>query len=383
MALLLAASLRGQPKSQPALSPAQVFAEGQQALAKGDLPAAERAFRRVLELDPASAAAHVNLGVASMRRKEWQKALTEFRAAQKLAPDMPGIQLNIGLAYFRQGAYPQAIPPLETFLRGQADSAQAREILGLCYFFVDRYAQAAAMLEPLWPARSSDLNYLYVLAVSAGKSSRDELADRAMRKLFEVGQDSADVDLLVGRAHLYRNEDREAVEALQRALQKNPRLLYAQYYLGMAFRRLNDLASARRAFLAEVRLHPDAAFAWNQLGIVETKLGHWDAAGRYFRKALAADPRLASARLGLAGVYRQAGRLQEELAQLDLALELEPQSYSIHYQRGHLLLRLHRTEEGLAELRQVRQLLQPANDRVDDEISGKRIAEPKPPPDKQ
>lgn len=382
-ALLLAASLCGQPKPQPPLSPAQVFVAGQQALSEGDLSAAERAFRIVLELDPASAAAHVNLGVVSMRRKEWQKALTEFSAAQKLAPDMPGIQLNIGLAHFRQGAYPQAIPPFETFLRGQPGSAQARELLGLCYFFVDRYPEAAATLEPLWEAHSSDLNYLYVLAVSAGKSSRDELAGRAMRRLFEVGQNSAEVDLFVGRAHLYRNEDSEAAEALKRALRKNPRLLYGQYYLGMAYRRLNDLESARQAFEAEVRNHPDAAFAWNQLGIVETKLEHWDSAGRCFRKTIALDPNRASAHLGLATVYRQAGRLKEELAELDLALDLEPQSYSIRYQRGQLLLRLNRTQEGLAELRKVRQLLQPANDRVDDEVSGRKVAEPQPPPDSQ
>lgn len=62
---------------------------------------------------------------------------------------------------------------------------------------------------------------------------------------------------------------------------------------------------------------------------------------------------------------------------------LDPRSYSIHYQRGQLLMRLNRTEEGLAELHKVQQMLQPAADRVDDEVSGKRIAEPRPAADPQ
>jgi tetratricopeptide (TPR) repeat protein len=374
---VLGALLDGQP------NPAQVFAEGQSALAKGDLPAAEQAFRKVLALDPRSASAHVNLGVVSMRRKEWQKALTEFSAAERLSSDLPGIKLNIGLAYFRQGSYSRAIPPFESFLQEQPSSSQARELLGLCYFFVDRFTDAAATLEPLWEKRSSDLNYLYVLSVSAGKSSRVELADRAARRLFDVGQGSAEVDLFLARAHLYRNEDTLALEILQRALRKNPRLPYGQYYLGMAYRRLDDLENARTAFAAEVQFQPDAAFAWNQLGIVETKLEHWDAAGQCFRKSIALNPSIASAHLGLAGVYRQAGRLKEALAQLDLALQLDPQSSSVRYQRGRLLLQLNRTQEGQAELKKVQEMVQQANDRVEDEVSGRKLAEPQPPPDNQ
>jgi tetratricopeptide (TPR) repeat protein len=116
---------------------------------------------------------------------------------------------------------------------------------------------------------------------------------------------------------------------------------------------------------------------------VETKLDQWDSAGPCFRKSIALNPNIASAHRGLAAVYRHAGRLQEALAQLDVALGLEPQSSSVRYQRGQILLRLHRTQEGLAELRQVKQMLQPADDPVEDEASAKKITEPQPPPDKQ
>ncbi|MGC2196236.1 MAG: hypothetical protein WA628_16310 [Terriglobales bacterium] len=49
--------------------PAKVFAEGEDALGKGDLDGAERSFKRVLALNPRVAGAYANLGVIHMRRK--------------------------------------------------------------------------------------------------------------------------------------------------------------------------------------------------------------------------------------------------------------------------------------------------------------------------
>src|SRR6267142_2742656 len=79
---------------------AKIFQRGQMALQQGDLETAETDFRKLLQSDPRSAAAYVNLGVIEMRRKNWDRALAELRHAEKLAPKMPGIRLNIGLAEY-------------------------------------------------------------------------------------------------------------------------------------------------------------------------------------------------------------------------------------------------------------------------------------------
>jgi len=75
----------------------RIFQEGQTELNRGELEAAEAAFRRVLKLDASSASAHANLGVIEMRRKQWDKALLELHRAERLDPRMIGIHLNIGL----------------------------------------------------------------------------------------------------------------------------------------------------------------------------------------------------------------------------------------------------------------------------------------------
>src|SRR6202040_4293462 len=192
--------------STATVTPQQLFQEGETALKKNNLELAERSFQGVLALDPQAAGAYANLGVIAMRRKQWPQALERLRKAEHLMPQVPGIRLNIGLVYYRQNDFRSAIAPFESVVRDAPDSYQARYLLGLCYFFTERYADAAAMLEPLWAQSSNQLNYLYVLGIAAGKSARPELEQRALGRLIETGQNSPELHLLLGKAHINREE---------------------------------------------------------------------------------------------------------------------------------------------------------------------------------
>src|SRR5271167_3328208 len=62
-----------QTKQSASVGDAQAwFQKGQAALQSGDLNAAENAFRQVLVADPNAGSAYANLGVISMRRKNWE-----------------------------------------------------------------------------------------------------------------------------------------------------------------------------------------------------------------------------------------------------------------------------------------------------------------------
>ncbi|MGH9638297.1 MAG: tetratricopeptide repeat protein, partial [Candidatus Angelobacter sp.] len=192
-----------------------MFHDGEIQLKANHLDGAERSFRGVLALDPQAAGAYANLGVIAMRRKQWPLALEMLRKAEHLLPQVPGIRLNVGLVYYRQNNFRSAITPFESVVRDVPDSYQARYLLGLCYFFNERYAEAAAMLEPLWPQASTQLNYLYVLGIAAAKSSHPELEQRALGRLIEAGQDSPELHLLLGKAHINREEYDAAIKELE------------------------------------------------------------------------------------------------------------------------------------------------------------------------
>jgi tetratricopeptide (TPR) repeat protein len=161
-------------------SPQKLFHNGQQALEQGRLKQAEEDFKGVIAVDHNSAAAYANLGVVYMRQRQWNPALGMLEKAQHISPGLPGIRLNIGLVHYRQNQFQEAIPAFESVVRDQPDSLQARYLLGLCYFLTQKYAEAISALGPLEVQESSDLNFLYVLAIAAWKAKQPEVEQRAL-----------------------------------------------------------------------------------------------------------------------------------------------------------------------------------------------------------
>src|ERR1700722_8841790 len=233
--------------SNPRVEAAAAFARGQQALQTGDLATADASFRRVLTIDPQAAPAYANLGVIAMRRQQWDQALTLLQKAEKLDPKMTGIRLNIGLVKYRREAFAGAIPPLESVLRDQPNSTQARYLLGLCQLSPEAYADAAATLEPMWPTSSSDIMYLYALGIAAHRVGQKDLDDKAMSRLVEIGSDTPEFHLILGKAYLNRGESDRAIDELEKAEAANPDLPYVHFGLGVAYTKSEDNEHAERS----------------------------------------------------------------------------------------------------------------------------------------
>lgn len=80
-----------------------------------------------------------------------------------------------------------------------------------------------------------------------------------------------------------------------------------------------QLAQAQREFEAVVKLSPDFAAAYGNLGVVRRRLGDVDGALDAYRKALALDPRNPTVLANLAALYRGLGREREARSALELA----------------------------------------------------------------
>lgn len=338
-------------------NPAAWFEQGQTALKAGDLAAAEADFRRVLSIDPQSGAAYANLGVIAMRRKEWDHALTLLHEAEKLAPQMAGIRLNIGLVKFRRGDYAGAIAPLASVVRDQPDSAQARYLLGLCNVFTEHYADAVTALEPLWPQLSGDFNYLYVLGIAAHNAGNNELDEKALSRLIEVGGDAPEFHLILGKAYLNREEPDKAIGELEHAAASNTRLPFVHFSLGVAYMRKEDYVRAESEFKKDIAVEPDLPDNYEQLGLLYLQMGKDPEAEHSFREALHYNARQPASLLALGRLYQRQGKNRDALAALDAAEKLVPDNQNVHFIRGQVLLRLGRRDEAQTELATSKKLL--------------------------
>ncbi|MGO9123504.1 MAG: tetratricopeptide repeat protein [Terriglobales bacterium] len=358
------------------VDPQKLFEQGEAALKGNDLAGAERAFKGVLAVNPEVAGAYANLGVIAMRRKQWPQALERLRKAGRLAPQVAGIRLNIGLVYYRQNDFLSAIEPFESVLRDVPGSYQARYLLGLCYFFNQRYAEAASTLEPLWGQASDQLSFLYVLGIAANKAGRAELEQRALGRLMETGQDSAELHLLMGKAHLNREEYDEAIIELESAAKAEPRLPFVHFNLGLAYLKKQDLERAKAEFLKDIEIEPDVAYDYDQLGLVFYLQQQDEDAEKMFRKALRLDPRLSSSDFQLARVCLRERKYEEALAAIEAAGKMSPQSESVHYVRGQILQHLGRTQQAKAEMEKFTEMSNASREKRHQEMESEPVPDP-------
>jgi tetratricopeptide (TPR) repeat protein len=385
MAVLLFLSIAATtPLAAQELTIPELFGSGEAALHAGNLDQAESSFKQILAQDPDSAGAYANLGVIAMRRQNWPAALDLLRKAEHLAPNVAGIRLNIGLVYYRQNEFHSAIAPFESVVRDQPESLQARYLLGLCYFFTDRYADAVQALQDLWPQESNDLNYLYVLGNAADKAGNSELQDRALSRFVELGQNTAEYHMLMGKAFLNREENDKALAELEQAAKSDPHLPFVHFNLGLVYLARLDFDRAKDQFEKDIALEPDVAFNYDRLGLVYIYQQQDAKAEENFREALRRDSHLSSSYFGLARVYQHEKKFDRALSAIDAAVKIDPDNPNYHNLKGQILLREGHTQDGQTELAKATTLLNASRARRQSELSGEAlpqpelIAEPKP-----
>lgn len=140
--------------------------------AEGRTAQAEAEYRRALELDPANAHAHTNLGVLAAERGERDAALGHFRAAVASAPEVLRHHLNLGVELVVQGRTAEAIASFERARALDPRDSGVCFNLGAALAAEGRVEEAVRQFEEvirLQPGNVHALNNLGILLASAGR----------------------------------------------------------------------------------------------------------------------------------------------------------------------------------------------------------------------
>lgn len=115
----------------------------------------------------------------------------------------------------------------------------------------------------------------------------------------------------------------EALLAIDRALDINPRNEVAWVNKGNALTRMGQLLDALRCFNAAIKVNPLYEVAWNNKGNTLARLGKHDEALRCYERALGIDPGYRGAWVNMGFVLTKLGRFDEAASCADRALRLE------------------------------------------------------------
>ena len=117
-------------------------------------------------------------------------------------------------------------------------------------------------------------------------------------------------------------------------------------------------AAALPEFEQAERAHPQNAAIENVLGIIESKLGHWQVADQHYQKAIRLAPKLEEAHKNLGFNYLTEGLYPLAEEQLKTAIALDPGDAFAHYYLARLYLATHHDRQAVKQLAPLQQILQ-------------------------
>lgn len=147
---------------------------------------------------------------------------------------------------------------------------------------------------------------------------------------IDLGRFQIENPLNVGTIFLSRGERIEGV-TLNAVLAQAPKDARKAYEKGIEAENKGDLAAAERELQKAVKLYPQHAAAWFELGGVFQQQNQADAARRAYLQALSADPRFVPPYFSLAMIASHEGKWEEVIGYTEHGLELDPLDYPIGY----------------------------------------------------
>jgi tetratricopeptide (TPR) repeat protein len=163
-------------------------------------------FQQAVALEPGSAEAHLNLGIALVDQFDRPGGFKEFSEAVRLDPNLAAVHYNLGRFFFETGKYEDAGRELETAIRLQPDSAGA----------------------------------LYFLALTAKQLNELERSAELLQKVVVLQPGNADAQYLLGQALERSGNTSGAIEHWKAAVQVDPNHSQALYNLARSLDKMHD-----------------------------------------------------------------------------------------------------------------------------------------------
>jgi tetratricopeptide (TPR) repeat protein len=317
------------------------FVLGQQ----GDLPAALEHLERSVSLHPESAEAHYHLGVALWYSDAKDRAIAELRESVRLDPASGASQAFLGTALRDQRKLADArvslqraialLPPIAaTYIDLGTVFARAGNLDKALGQFETGLNSASALPAPDWNSA------ITALEEALSGNSRNAQAHNVLGLL--LGRQGADSEVVLA-------EFREAVRL-------RPDFAEAYNNIGLVLAQKDDDRPAIAAFREAIRLRPDYADAHSNLGAALT-LTDSDEAIRELNQAVTLAPNSVKARFNLAVAYSSSAEGgPKEVEQLRKVIALDPTFARAHLSLGRALLREGKVPEAVAELQEATKL---------------------------
>ncbi len=335
------------PPSTSNLDAFRFFSQGQDLLARADLPdSVDRAialFERAVELDPGFALAHAGLGQAYWRRYLDTRDATVATLADSHASEAVTLDPDLPLAHMAKATYYNGTgrPDLALLELAHAEkgnpSDEVFRFRGQILFELNRRDEASASFDRAVEAGPGFFQNHLTKGIAALRAGRFEDARAALVEADRLQPDSPQTLEMLGLAYQYLDDLDRARDSFERSIAIAP-TARACSNLGTLYYQMEEFHLAAERFRQAAELQPNSAPITRNLGDAYARLGRdADAQAAYERalglaeSAIAVNPR-DIVHLGLRAVCEaKLGRFDAARAHVDEALAVNEADNSVLY----------------------------------------------------
>lgn len=344
----LKSAVRLNPKAaEPYLLMGKIFLED------GDLESSELSFVQALAHGPRSPEASLGLGSIALSRGEFDSAEDHLLDALDLNEDLDEARLMLGWTYFKDGRTEQAEVEFLQVAYGRKSEFHVSAKFSLAQLYLER-GNPDMVLEVLSRADSSLFDVPEANCVKGDALylvGRNHEALQSWSKAFEMGMVESPELSLRRAVALSRVGQLDAAEALLEELELRNGADTALLELKASLRMANDDWDGAHRILARAQeSDPNSAMIAFQLGWTAENLGLIELSEKNYNKAVRLDPTLHEAYSGLGWLYYQREQYSEALVLFEEALALQPRNPEMLEQVAWVQLLLHEDLSALANL---------------------------------
>jgi len=253
------------------------------------------AYQKYMRTDPQHVEANKRAGTLLMRAGDMTNAMVHLEIANTVSPNDPSVMTLLARGYLRSNRTREAIDML---VRAKAASPKDANI---------RFQ-------------------LYELFVQTGQTKR---ANDEIKQLVDINNDIR-YRLLYGESLINQNNVREAEKIADEILDADPDNVDAMLLKAKIFRAGRKWTEADEIYREITEIIPNHAVAhFERAETIMQAKGSLPRAEALYNRALRADPKLASAHLGLARLFRQQKKMDDFRKHITEAQKLEPNNEEI------------------------------------------------------
>jgi len=205
------------------------------------------------------AAYHYQMGLSYLGERNYTSALIELTEAEKLDPENPELLYNLGLAYIGKRRPDLAEQRLQKAILLKPNNSTARNDLGVAYLELKRWDSAIQQFkivkDDIFYENNENATINLGLAY-LGKGDYPKAMEE-LRAVAAMNPRNPVVHLSLGRVWFAMDKTDQAIVEYKKALDIYSDYGAAYYHIGLAYLKLNNVASARASFKEAARIIPD------------------------------------------------------------------------------------------------------------------------------